>query len=148
MSAPRLIICEKTSRWATALRRALSDNPVQIAEARSIALCELALAESPTSLVAIEITTANLSAVLELVSRIRIEFSQARIVALLAPELAPAEAIFREFGAIDVATWTHEAERIARLVRVYVDSAPRENLSMSELIAERMPWKAYAANLS
>jgi hypothetical protein len=144
MTAPRLIVCERTTRWAIALRAALA-GPPRLVETRSLSQCAAELAQSPASLAAVETTGANLGLVLELLDHMSQRFPRARAVALIEPELLPAAVLLREAQAIDVLAWAHEAPRVARLARRQFDLAPRRQLGLHELVAQRMPWAAYTA---
>jgi len=143
MSAASLIVCEKMPRFAPALRAALGDRPIAMVELRGLAQCEAVVAESPASLLAVEMTASNLTAVIDLMDRIGRRVSQSRWVALLTPELGPIEPLLREAGAIDVLSTTLEAPRLARLARRHVAMAPAEDFDLHELIDRRMPWPAY-----
>jgi hypothetical protein len=112
-------------------------------ELRGLAQCEAAVAETPASLLAAEITVTNLTAVIDLMDRIGRRFSQSRWVALLTPELGPAQLLLREAGAIDVLSTALEAPRLARLARRHLALAPTEAFDLHELINRRMPWPAY-----
>lgn len=59
----RLIVCERTGRWAVALRRELAGSGVRVHESRSIAECWQGLAESPAGFAVVELTGGNLASV-------------------------------------------------------------------------------------
>jgi hypothetical protein len=143
MSAVSLIVCEKMPRFAPALRTALGDRPIVIVELRGLAQCETAAAGAPASLLAVEVTATNLTAVIDLMDRIGQRFSQLRWAALISPEHVAVEPLLREAGAIDVLRSTLEAPRLARLARRHLDLAPAEEFDLHESIDRRMPWHAY-----
>jgi hypothetical protein len=140
----RLIVCEKTNRWAAALRAALGRSPLQVVETRSLAGCESALIEAPASLAAVEVTAANLDQAVEFVMQTGRRFPRALVVALLTEEAASAERLIQEAGAIDVIGSVLDAPRIARLARRQFALAPPEELGFHELVRQRMPWAAHA----
>lgn len=140
----RLIVCEKTNRWATALRTALGRSPLQVAESRSLAGCESALAEAPESLVAVEVTPANLDQAVDFVVHTGRRFPRALVVALLAEEAESAERLMQEAGAVDVIGSVLDVPRIARLARRHYAAAPPPELDFHELVRQRMPWSALA----
>jgi DNA-binding NtrC family response regulator len=144
MSQCRLIVCEKSSHWASALRSALRYRPPQVVETRSLAGCEAALAESPSSLVAIEATANNLEALLGFITSVKQPFPRASVVVLLAPESLHAAPLLREAGAIDAITSVLQAPRAARLARRQLALAPKQEADVREFITQRMPWPAYA----
>jgi transcriptional regulator with GAF, ATPase, and Fis domain len=51
----RLIVCERTGRWAVALRRELAEAGVRVWETRTLADCWTELAESPASFLVLEL---------------------------------------------------------------------------------------------
>src|SRR5206468_1030368 len=115
-------------------------------ETRSLPGCEEALASSPASLVAVEVTPANLDAALDFVSRTNLQCPRAALIALLSPELLAAAPLLREAGAIDVATSVLEASRLARLAQRHFQQAPLEPLTARQFVADRLPWPAHATN--
>jgi hypothetical protein len=150
MTACRLIICEKTSHWATALRLALCeqqslcDQQPRLVETRSLTGCDSALVESPASLVALEVTGDNVEKVLEFVVRSRVRFPEATFAALLAADAVGAAPLVREAGAIDAINSILDSQRLARLALRQFSLAPQPELGLRELITERMPWSAHA----
>jgi hypothetical protein len=148
MPSPRLILCEKTERWAAAFRAALGKSQQQLLETRSLPGCEEALAASPASFIAIEVTASNLEATLDFVGRISSHYPNAALVALLSPETLAAAPLLREAGAIDVAASVLEAPRLARLAQRHHQLAPLEPLAPRQFLAERLPWLSHATNSS
>ena len=144
MPVPRLILCEKSPRWATAFRLALSGDPPQVIETRSLASCETELAASPDSLILMEVTEANRFGVLELMDRTSRRHPQARVLIALSEETAALEPLFREAGAIAVLFRTLEVASAARLARRHFQLAPSGPLGPREFAFQRMPWSAYA----
>jgi len=142
----RLILCEKSSRWAAAFRAALGQSQPQIIETRSLPGCEEALAASPASCVAIEITAANLEAALDFVQQTSARYPNAAVIALLSPESLTTAPLLREAGAIDVATSVLAAPRLARLTQRHSNLAPSEPLTARQFVAERLPWPSHATN--
>jgi hypothetical protein len=144
MSDCRLIICEKTNHWASVLRWQLGTRQPQVVETRSLPGCEAALVDAPVSLVAVEVTTANLEAVLDFLARATRRFSRAAFIVFLAPEGEPAAAMFREAGAVDAITSVLQVPRVARLARRHHSLAPKRESTFQEFATERMPWPAHA----
>lgn len=145
MSAARLIVCEKVPRWAVALRRALGDRSRQIVETRSLISSLSALAESPASLVVAQITSVNIEPALVWLSTIHRDFPLARVVVALEPDLASAEPLLREAGAVAVYYSTLQAKPMARLARRQLALAPSDERDLWQWIAERMPWPTHAS---
>jgi hypothetical protein len=146
MGAACLIVCEKTPRWASAFRLALGGKGPRVVETRGISGLEAALGEAPASLAAIETTATGVNAAVEVIDRLTRRFPLARMIALVAPEEMDAAGLLREAGAVDVLSSTCEAPRVAGLARRQMARAPREEVSLREWVAERMPWAAFAAS--
>jgi hypothetical protein len=142
MSACRLILLEKTGRWAAAVRLAHAGRLPPLVETRSWADCSAAVRDWPRSLVAVEVTPGNLGAAVDWIVSAARSFPACRLVCLTTPELSPAELLLREAGAIDVIRSVLETPRLARLARRHDVRAPRQAQSLEEFVAERMPWPA------
>jgi hypothetical protein len=135
-----LILCERTGRWAVAFRRALGVRRTAVTETRSLAACTARLSEQPASVVAVEVTAANLERVLAAVPAWQRRHPQCRFVALVAEELAAAEDLLREAGAVDVLHRAREVPQAARLVVRHMDAAPADGVPLEQAIASKLPW--------
>lgn len=145
MPGARLIICEKTPRWALALRAADEESSLPLVETRSLTQCAAALVESPASIVLIEISEANFEAALALINRVRERPPLAHVIAAIAPESIAATGLLQEAGAILVVTSTLEAAQAVALARRHFGQCPNdEGLDLRAWVAQRMPWAAYA----
>jgi hypothetical protein len=142
----QLIICERDSHFAPAMRRELMNRASLIVETRSLAGCEVALAESTESLVVIEVTTANLAKVVDFLARVRERYPRAAAVVALSPDTAAAEPLLAEAGAICAFHSVLEAPAIAHIVDRKFALASRSSPSLPELVAARLPWPAYATH--
>jgi hypothetical protein len=139
-----LILCEKTSRWAIALRRVLGPRSDVLVETRSLAQCLRELAASPASLVAIETTTANLESVVAFVQLQSRQFDHARFAAVGDGSLITAAPLLAEAGAVAVLTSPREARRLVRLAVRHLAHAPPADLPLAEAIWDRLPWSGFA----
>ena len=54
-AAARLLVCERTGRWAVALRRELAEVGVRVWESRTLDFCWNELAASPASFLVLEL---------------------------------------------------------------------------------------------
>src|SRR6185503_13444690 len=144
MPVVRLIVCEKTSRWAVALRQVLRGRPPQIIETCSLTSSMSALAAAPASFVVLDVRENKIATALEWLDQAGRRFSLARLVVALRPEMAVTEVLFREAGAIDVLFATQQAASVARQAQRQLGQIPAEQLNLCQWLAERMPWPAYA----
>jgi len=145
MSQPRLIICEKSGRWAVAMRRALADRTERIVEARSLRGCSRLVNLHPASIVAIEVAAANLDVVLTAVAHWRQRWPRCRVMAVVEPELVAAEVLLREAGVVAVLRATREAPAAARLVERHFAAVPAADLPLEQAILSSLPWAKWAA---
>ena len=160
MPTAPLIICEKSGRWALAVRSVLrgslrsdsvgglrSDSVgggLRIVETRTVTHGYEALAAAPASLVALEITGKNLSTALDFVAHVHQNFPAACVVALLDPSSESAAALLREAGVADVFCSPLESAAIACLAQRHADLAPADDRPLRESLAARLPWQAWA----
>jgi hypothetical protein len=140
MPAPRLILCEETSRWAVAFRRALGKRSTAIVETRSLAECGRQLMQSPRCVLGIEVTADNFQAVLQSLGDWLPRYSRARALGLVDPALVDAEPILRELGVQAVLYSSREAAPVARLIERHFALAPPDDLPLREAIFARLPW--------
>jgi hypothetical protein len=148
MTSCRLILCEKSAHFAPALRRELAGNSLRLVEARSFAGCEAALADSPESLVGIEVTAANLESVIDFLALLNGRYPRAAAIALLTTEIATAETLVTEAGAIAVFRSMLDAPALARLAKRKFAGASSGDLSLPEFVANRLPWPAHATQVT
>jgi hypothetical protein len=145
MSTCRLIVCEKASHFAPALRRELGHKRPSVIETRSLSSCKANLAESPESLVAIETTPDNFEAVVSFVGQIRQQYPQASVVALVNADTICFGALLAEAGAISIFSSVLEVTRLVQMARRKFALATQAELSAQEFVQERMPWPTYAS---
>ena len=87
---------------------------------------------------------ANLEAAVAFVSRLSQRFPAGVVVALLGPEMQAAAPLLREAGAADAIISVLEVPRVWRLAEWQLTRAPRSDLTLREIVAERMPWPTHA----
>jgi hypothetical protein len=146
MTNCRLIFCEKAAHFGPAVRRELVSNSPRIVETRSLAACEAAVADSPESLIAIETTVTNLESVTHFLARLNRRYPRAAAVALLTVGTESAGTLLAEAGAIAVFRSMLDAPAIARLAERKSATTSPTDLSLSEFVADRLPWPANATH--
>jgi hypothetical protein len=139
MSEPCLIVCEKTGRWATALRRVVRDLPLRIVETRGLVACSQELEQNPTSLIALEFVPERLESVLRWLLELREHFRYARAVVIVRQGAREYEWVLREAGAVHVLFPPHAWEPMARLAARHVRQAPVEDADIYQSIWRRLP---------
>jgi len=143
--APRLIVFERTGRWAVALRRELSDRlsssqEIRIWETRGMEACRRMLSESPSALVVAEATRANIEELLAYVAQWSREFPASRIAVVTERSLAPYEAILRETAAVHVVYSTRQLREVAGLAIQHLRRAAMPLRTIHEQIWDDLPW--------
>ena len=90
MSRSEWIVCERTSRWASAMRLELAaeGSPIRLRETRSLSELTANLLEDSTGLSAVEVHRGNFADVLAWLTSARRRCDRGRLVALLDRSLA------------------------------------------------------------
>jgi len=159
-AAARLILCERTGRWAAALRRELereegtgtscaeqpaavsgktrvSPSPPRIEETRSLAHAFRALAEAPASFLIVELSRANADSLLDRMAELGRWFPLARLAVLSDRRLSGYGWLMREAGAV----WhTCSPRRLAPLAALHLATAPSPRRGLREQIWAGLPW--------
>lgn len=140
MQSARIIVCEKTGSWASALRRALSSNRNRVYETRSLAECGRELEQHPASVVALELTMENSEALVERLLDLSRRFPRARAIALGQHALKPLECLIREAGATHVLLSSRGVADAARLIERHMAEATSDQLPFRQSMWSRLPW--------
>jgi hypothetical protein len=145
MAQPRLILAERTHRWANAWRR-WGDDRVRLVELRSVTQCAAALEGNPTSAAAIEADLAGAERILDLLSEWRERFPRAHWVVLAGPNWRASELALREAGASSVVfaprLWPVASRAIALHLARQTSDEPTG--SLEEQVSNRLPWSRHA----
>ena len=112
MRAARLIVCEKSSLWADALRR---ETDLAVYETRSLAACWRELSDWPHSLLVLELTAANGELLIRRLADLNREFAGAAAVVVTGRRLYEVEWLAREAGALHFAVSPRCMGPVARL---------------------------------
>ena len=140
MSSARLIVCEKTGVWATAMRRTMSGSGYRVHEVRSLAQCFDALADHPASFVTLELTAANRELIPRAIVRMGIQYPAARAIVVGERGLEGGQWLLREAGAIDVLFSPRQISAAGRLAGRHLAAVPEEEMTLRDLIWSRIPW--------
>jgi hypothetical protein len=155
MSLPHIppaewIVCEQSSRWASALRMALEsgDAPYRLRELRHLTELDAELAARPTALAAIEVHRGSLAQLLAWLPNARERHVHARCVALLDRSLADdlevvCDALI-EAGAQAIATSPRRLETVVALGARHAETAKNidENTPLAAQVWASLPWQA------
>jgi hypothetical protein len=139
-AAARLIVCEASGRWAAALRRELAAAEVRVYETRSLADCWTMLAESPASLLVVELSPGGAAALLQRTVRLERDFPLARVAVVADRPLAGYEWLLREAGAVHFLCLPRQCGPLADLACRHLAQAPSPPRSLGEQIWAGLPW--------
>ncbi len=135
-ASTRLILCEKSGRWAAWLRRLGAGESRWIVETRSLPQLHRELGEHPASLCGIEASGRNVGQLMQSIVRIRDDFPAAGIVVLCGNETAAYEESIREAGAAHVITSPRHVDPLIRFWRKHCrHHPPREESLMDRILA-------------
>jgi hypothetical protein len=135
----RLIVCERTGRWAVALRRELAEAGVRVWETRTLADCFQELAESPASFAVLELGGDFDELLCRLARRPR-EFPLARLAVVADRSLADYEWLMREAGAVYFLCSPRKVGPLAQLACRHLAQVPPPQQSLTERIWTSLPW--------
>lgn len=140
MPLARLIVCEKTGRWAVGLRRELGKAP-RVYETRSLADCWDELAASPASYLVLEATEANIEMLTSRLAEVRVRFPLATAIVCGERAMARYEWLLREAGAIHAVFSPRELAPAARLAARHLAAVAEPPIPLRERVWERLPWR-------
>jgi len=141
MNRSHFLVCEKTSRWAVALRWALADSGHRVQESRSWVDCRRELDPTSPALLALEMRKGNIEEVFQGLADLCWDFPQTRAIVLTQRPLSSYEWALREAGALHVALSPRNLLPVARLVTQFFHQARHPQQSLSETIWVRLPWQ-------
>jgi len=142
-----IVVCEKTGRWAVAIRRALG-GATGLGETRSWTACLREARSRPGALVAVEITPENAEAACLRLTELSLNSPQISVIVLADRRLRPTEWVFREAGAVSVLFSPDELVRLRPLWQRFVDRLPVVQTPFREQVWSRLPWTQYATGVS
>jgi hypothetical protein len=138
-SAAKLIVCERSGRWAVALRREVAEAGVRVWETRTLADCRDELLANPASFAVIELG-ANPAGLLRLLASQPRDFPLARLAVAADRSRAGYEWLMREAGAVHFLCSPREVAVLARLACRHLAEVPPPQQSLADRIWASLPW--------
>ena len=135
-----MIVCERTGKWAVAMRRSAAVGSCRVYETRSLQECRDEVQASPASLVAVEATTANVDDVLDWLTDIRRDFPQTHVVILGDRGLEQEQWLWREAGAVHVVHSPRRVDEVLRIASRQLEAARAEEPLTREQFMDRSLW--------
>jgi hypothetical protein len=139
-SGSRLIVCERTGQWSTALRWELANSGVRLWECRRLAEAWTALIETSGAFVIVEATPGNLDDLLQRLSWLRRDFPHARAAVVAERGLARCEWFVREAGAVHFQASPRRLASLAGLAIRHLANVPVPSQPLAERIWASLPW--------
>jgi hypothetical protein len=136
----RLLVCERTGRWAVALRHELVDVGLRVWETRSLDDCRTLLGESPASFVVLELSLSKIEETLNFIRNWQAEFPLFRFAVAADRDLAAYKWLLLEAGAIDFICSVRKIEILAQMACRHLAQVPPLPQSLSERIWANLPW--------
>jgi hypothetical protein len=140
----RLVICERTGRWAVALRRELAGAGLRIWETRSLTDCEEMLAESPASFVVLELSKQKNEEIFKYISNWERVFPLFRFAIVADRGLVSYRWLMQEAGATDFLTSIRKIGEIAQIACRHLAQVPPVPQNLTERIWANLPWSRVA----
>ncbi len=132
----RLILCERTDRWAAVWRGLLDAQQLPFCEVRSLAEASERLFEAPASVIAVACRADRIEPVCHWLRATTRAHAGARAVVLASPDLRVADCVFRAAGAHLVLDDPLQLPRATRWVRRHLASVPRRELPLGVWIEQ------------
>ena len=140
MPQAKFIVFERTSDWSLVLRPRLAKLGVRLREVRSLAECQLCLADFPASMLAMELTTNNVMSIINGTTGLTQKAPLARVVILARYNCAHLEWMLREAGVIEFVLSPRRLEAIVEVAKRHFRSLPTNEESIIKQLGIRLPW--------
>jgi len=137
----RLIVCERTGRWAAALRMELAEAGVRVWETRSLAECWETLAAAPGNFVVVELIAATADDLLGKMVGLEHRFPRTRVAVVADRSLAEYEWLLREAGAVHFTCSLRQLAPLARAACRHLAQVPTPRQGLAERIWAGLPWR-------
>ena len=146
--AARLIVCERSGRWAVALRRELAGSGVRVYETRTVGECWETLARTPAGFVIAELTGPGASELLRRMAHLERDFPLARVAIVAERALHGCEWLMREAGAVHFTCSPRQLGPMARLACRHLRRVPATQRTITEQIWASLPWGEHIVAIS
>jgi hypothetical protein len=138
----RLVVCERTGRWATTIRVELAGAGLRVWETRFPADCGKVLEESPASFAVLELSEKKIGEFLDFLRHWQAQYPLFRFAVVADRHLAPYKWLMHEAGATG---FTCSVRKIGSFVQTacrHLAQAPPSPQSFTERIWANLPWGA------
>ena len=143
MNESNVVVCEKTGRWAAAIRRMLGP-AFSLCETRSWPACLQELRARTAALVAIEVLPENAEAVSRRLAELTKHTRHVYAILLADRSLQNVEWLLREAGAVHVLFSPREIIRVRPMWERLRAQLPPSRTTFREQVWSRLPWARLA----
>ena len=141
MATARLIVCETSGHWASALGCLLQERGVVISLVASWEDCSAAIDRQAASFVAVEASQSNLATMLSAIGRLRRDSRVCGVIVLADRGLQNVEPLLLEAGALWVAT-RRDLPAAAKVIQRCLQDSSTTATTLREEVCQWMPWEA------
>ncbi len=138
--APAVIVCERTLKWAAALRRHLPAN-ARLRETRALGECAVELDAAPESFLVLELSESNLPRVLAFLAELARRWPRAAALVVAEPSLAEHQWLVREAGAVHFDVSPRAAAVWAELATSHFQQSPEQCSALAAIAPHEPLWK-------
>jgi hypothetical protein len=136
----RLLACERSGRWAIALRRELADTGIRVWETRTLDDCASALRLSPASFAVLELDNTNIDGLVDSIKNWQEEFPLFRFAVAADRGLASYKWLMYEVGAALFICSVRKTADLAQTACRHLAQVPALQQSLTERIWASLPW--------
>ncbi len=136
----RLVVCERSGEWATALRRQIPSGEASLRQVRSADGAWQVFSEFPASLFVWEFVGERLNEQLTRLQALRRRFPRTQVVVVASRELIEWEWSIREAGALHVTYSIGDLDPLVRLARRHLRRVDSCDPGMRQHILSELPW--------
>ncbi|MHB8862364.1 MAG: hypothetical protein ACYC6N_08165 [Pirellulaceae bacterium] len=140
MPSARCIVCERSEKWAVALRRPLQLAGHRVFETRSLENLWNEVVVRPASIAGLETTRANLEVLVPWMTRFAEAFPKARIIVLGSRGLEASQWLLREAGAVHAVFSPRDWQPLVRVIQRHLGDALGQVDSDRQHVWRRLPW--------
>ena len=144
MNESSVVVCEKTGKWAAAIRRLL--RPASgLCETRSWQACLQEVRTRTAALVALEVLPENAESVCRRVAELTRRFRQVHVILLADRNLQTVEWLLREAGAAHVLFSPRDIVRLRPIIERFWTQIPPSRKTFREHVWSQLPWARHAS---
>jgi hypothetical protein len=141
----RLIVCERTGRWAIALHRELGTMAFGVYQTRHLNDCRAELIQAPASFIVVELPVEGREAVLEQIAQFLLDFPLARVAVVADSSLECYQWLAREAGAVHFSCSQRQARLLAGIALRHLAYSPSPPQTFTQQLWASLPWPRAAA---